>query len=180
MRSHPAFKLINKKFIEAVDVLKAAYEQHPSKKKLFDNGVGVIISPNNKSKVGKIRKGEDNLNHYELLIFAEHFSIPIEYFYYEDLIFTFSFDKNNPDNFISKVKSKKPYSHNSNIEIDKEPSGNDNALNETFDSDKIDLYQSLLKTCQEMNATKDQLILAKDKQIDVLTKYNESLEKRLE
>ncbi len=177
MRSHPTFKVINKKFLQAVDHIKAAYEAHPTKKKLFDNGIGTIISPSNKSVVGGIRKGQENLNHYQLLTFADHFNIPYEYFYYEHLELTFAFDQNNPDNFFSNLTDNRQISPDEVTEGELKKNG---IAHHDLGNDKIEVYQNLLKSAKEVNNSKDILIAAKDEQIVVLTRYNEKLEKLLE
>ncbi len=177
MKPHPVFKTINKKFIQAVDVLKTAYREHPIQKNLSDGGIGKIISPSNPSVVGKVRKDETNLNHYQLLTFADHFKIPYEYFYYEDLTFTFSFDQNNPDNFFSKVDGGTPTDTADNIEKKVE---NTDDLKDLYNKEKVEVYKNLYKNTQEMNKSKDDLIAAKNKQIEMLTQYNDRLEEMLD
>lgn len=106
MTAHPVFKIINAKFILALNTIQEAFKAHPDKKPLTDNAVGQIISPNNRGVIKDIRNGERNLNHYQMLTFADYYNIPYEYFYYESMTFSFSFEKNDPDMYVSQTHIK--------------------------------------------------------------------------
>jgi len=94
MNQHPVFEIINEQFIKAVDKILLTYQQYSKDIKMSDNKIGGILSPNNKYVVKKIRDGKVNLNHYQMLTFADHFKIPYEYFYHRDLGFDFILENN--------------------------------------------------------------------------------------
>lgn len=175
MKPHPVFKIINKQFIEAVNKLQRIYGEHPTKKRLTDNSIARVISPNNRSIVGKIRQEESNLTHYQMLTFADKYQIPYAYFYDERSNFSCYFDEDNGGKLISEVTFAEHYVKHDDVN---ELTSSDTAIKNAEDTPtQID---HLIQATKQMNEVKDQLIESKDEQIKVLTKYNQRLEKLLD
>ena len=150
MNPHPVFKIIDEKFVQAVNTIQEAYQKHPDKNKMSDNRIGLIISPSNRYVVKKIRKGEASLNHYQMLTFADHFNIPYEYFYYKDLVFEFSFTKNDPSGFVSDVNARTLDTHLTD-KIHTFVKQLEESDDQTYDKTQIKLLEFKSKTIEKLD-----------------------------
>lgn len=101
MKTKQEIVAIDKKFISALDQVKLAAKELGIKPN-SDSGICKLIYPSSRSVISTVRSGKNHIPHVALINFAKLYNVNMNYFYFDDVPFTFDFK-----NLVPKTNNQK-------------------------------------------------------------------------
>ena len=88
MKKNTDYFQIDKKFIEAIDII-LAYHIENNIKPTNDSAIAKLIYPPNRNIISSVRGGHKHIPHLAIINMAKVFDVDMNYFYKEDIPFEY-------------------------------------------------------------------------------------------